>query len=225
MRVKAVAAAAVGVGALLIPAAAPAQRGLNVVATARVKVVSVYRSPSASRPFLRLRNPNAEGFPLTFLVKKRSLGWEQVYLPVRPNKSTGWVRVRQVSLNLNPYEVRVDVKRHRVTVSNGESVIADERAGIGPAAQATPSGVYFIVELLKQSNPRGFYGPYAFGLSAYTKVLQAFGGAPGEVGLHGTNVPAALGKDVEHGCIRISNDAIRKLARILPLGTPVVLTS
>jgi len=50
-----------------------------------------------------------------------------------------------------------------------------------------------------------------------------FNGGNGQLGLHGTNDPAALGKNVSKGCIRVSNRVIRKLAGRLPLGTPVVI--
>jgi lipoprotein-anchoring transpeptidase ErfK/SrfK len=53
-------------------------------------------------------------------------------------------------------------------------------------------------------------------------VLTHFGaGGRGEIGLHGTNHPELLGQDVSHGCIRIANRDIRRLSKILPLGTPV----
>ncbi|HZC98812.1 MAG TPA: L,D-transpeptidase [Actinomycetes bacterium] len=45
------------------------------------------------------------------------------------------------------------------------------------------------------------------------------------IGIHGTNDPSGLGKDVSHGCIRMSNTGINKLARILPLGVPVQTVS
>jgi len=77
----------------------------------------------------------------------------------------------------------------------------------------TPHGTYYLVELLKQPDPYGLYGPYAFGLSAFSNVLFSFGGGPGEIGMYGTNNPSALGTDVSHGCIRISNDGITKLAQ------------
>ncbi len=41
------------------------------------------------------------------------------------------------------------------------------------------------------------------------------------IGLHRTNEPKMIGKDVSHGCIRLSNDAITPLAQTVPLGTPV----
>ncbi|TMK55197.1 MAG: L,D-transpeptidase, partial [Actinobacteria bacterium] len=40
---------------------------------------------------------------------------------------------------------------------------------------------------------------------------------------HGTNAPWLLGESVSHGCVRVRNDTIRRLARVLPLGTPVLI--
>jgi lipoprotein-anchoring transpeptidase ErfK/SrfK len=200
---------------------APAAAAESVVAQAKVPVVSVYRSPGAKRPFLRLSNPYRHGVPLTFLVKDRKPGWERVYLPVRPNGSTGWVRDRQVDLSLTPYRIDVSLSARMVTVWNGFRVIRRERAGVGRSIVPTPAGTYYLVELLQQPNPNGVYGPYAFGLSAFSNVLYSFGGGPGQIGLHGTNQPWSLGTNASHGCIRISNAGITRLARILPLGTPV----
>ena len=42
-----------------------------------------------------------------------------------------------------------------------------------------------------------------------------------QLGLHGTDAPHGLGKDISHGCIRVANSVITKLADELPLGTPV----
>lgn len=215
------------VGALVAAfaaAAAPAPAaaaGDSVVAQAKVPVVSVYRSPTSKRPFMRLANPYRPGVPLTFLVKERRSGWEKVYLPVRPNGSTGWVRDRQVGLSLTPYRIDVSLSAHTVTVWKGLRVIRRERAGVGRSIVPTPAGTYYIVELLQQPNPNGIYGPYAFGLSAFSNVLYSFGGGPGQIGLHGTNQPSSLGTNASHGCIRISNAGITRLARLLPLGTPV----
>jgi lipoprotein-anchoring transpeptidase ErfK/SrfK len=197
--------------------------GSSIVAQGIGKSVAIYRSPGASKPFLRLSNPNADGVRLVFLVKQRVAGWEQVRLPIRPNGSTGWVRDASVNLVLNPYRVAVSLSAHRITVWNDNHVIRQEPAGVGRSVLPTPIGVYYIVELLKE-DPRGPYGPYAFGLSAFSNVLFNFGGGPGQIGLHGTDDPGALGTNVSHGCIRISNTGIAKLARLLPLGTEVRIT-
>jgi len=51
-------------------------------------------------------------------------------------------------------------------------------------------------------------------------VLSEWPGG-GVVGIHGTNQPGLLPGRVSHGCIRVPNDAIVRLARKLPIGTPV----
>jgi lipoprotein-anchoring transpeptidase ErfK/SrfK len=67
------------------------------------------------------------------------------------------------------------------------------------------------------------YGPYAFGLSGFSEVLSNFGGGPGQIGLHGTDDTASIGRAASHGCIRMSNADITALATLLPLGTPIVI--
>ena len=218
----ALATTAVALVAATAPGVASGAAQDSIVAQARVPVVSVYRTPGAKRPFLRLGNPNRHGAPLVFLVRERRAGgWEKVYLPIRPNGATGWIRGRQVTLAVTSYRIRVSLGARTVTVWKGARMIHREPAGVGRSIVPTPAGTYYLAELLAQPNPSGAYGPYAFGLSAHSNVLYSFGGGPGQIGLHGTNNPASLGTNASHGCIRISNAGITKLARLLPLGTPV----
>ena len=221
--------AALGLAAFALAGQAYAKPGGTVtvaptiVAEAVGARVAVYSSPKARKPFLVLSNPTADGGRLVFLVKNRAPGWEQVLLAKRPNGSTGWVRDSAVMLGLDPYSVAVSLHQHRIVVRNGSRVILSARAGVGRSVLPTPTGRYYIIELLRQADPAGPYGPFAFGLSAFSNVLYSFGGGPGEIGLHGTDEPALLGGDVSHGCIRVSNAVITRLASILPLGTPVTI--
>ncbi|MGZ4385152.1 MAG: L,D-transpeptidase, partial [Gaiellaceae bacterium] len=102
-------------------------------------------------------------------------------------------------------------------------IVVQAQAAVGRTSLPTPTGLYYVTELLRQPDPRGAYGPYAIGLSAYSRVLFAFGGGPGQIGIHGTNEPSLLGTNASHGCIRVANAVIVRLARILPLGTPVTI--
>ena len=104
-------------------------------------------------------------------------------------------------------------------------MLARYPVAVGTRSTPTPRGLYYIVELLKPSNPNGSYGPFSFGLSAHSNVLKRFAGGDGRVGLHGTNQPGLIGSNVSHGCIRLRNAAVRRLAKILPLGTPVYVRS
>jgi L,D-transpeptidase catalytic domain len=41
--------------------------------------------------------------------------------------------------------------------------------------------------------------------------------------LHGTDVPSSIGQSVSHGCVRLRNEDIETLFRIVPIGTPVYI--
>jgi lipoprotein-anchoring transpeptidase ErfK/SrfK len=205
-------------------ASAAVSGGTSIAAQATVASVQVFRAPNAKRPFRVFANPSGDGSPLVFLVRRRVAGWVQVRLPIRPNGSLGWVRTGSVSLALNTYSVTVSLREHRITVWKGRRTITRAPAAVGRSTLPTPTGTFYIAELLRQSNPAGSYGPYAFGLSAYSTVLYSFGGGPGQIGIHGTNEPGLLGTSASHGCVRVANAVIARLARILPLGTPVVIT-
>lgn len=41
--------------------------------------------------------------------------------------------------------------------------------------------------------------------------------------LHGTNAPSSIGRSVSHGCVRLRNEDIETLYRIVPVGTPVYI--
>ena len=193
----------------------------HIVATVNGPKIGVYGNPTDQQPFTRLSNPNLDGAPLVFLVKELQGKWAHVYLPSRPNGSTGWIRRSKVSLAGHFFRLKINLTRHVLTAWKGPQRVLRTPIGVGRAVTPTPPGLYYITELLKQPDPSGTYGPYAFGLSAHSNVLHEFAGRNGVLGIHGTNYPQGIGTNVSHGCIRMSNQSIIKLAHTLPLGTPV----
>ena len=45
----------------------------------------------------------------------------------------------------------------------------------------------------------------------------------GEYAIHGTNNPASIGGFVSYGCIRMYNSDIRRLYKLVDIGTPVIV--
>jgi lipoprotein-anchoring transpeptidase ErfK/SrfK len=192
------------------------------VAEAAVPEVAVFAEPGgAGEPAHRLAHPTEVGAPLVFLVEERQGDWLRVLLPVRPNGSQGWVRATEVTLSSHPYRIEISLSAFRIKVFEGDTVLLEEPVGIGTGDTPTPGGRYYIKELLQPPDPGGAYGPYAYGLSGFSNQLTSFAGGDGVIGIHGTNDPSALGRQVSHGCIRMSNEGITRLAGILPLGVPV----
>lgn len=198
-------------------------RGVSVVAHARGPRVALYRSGGARRPYRTLSERRVDGqrIPLAFLVAKRRPGWLQVLLPVRPNKSRAWVRARDVRVAATAYRLEIQQRRHRLVAFRDGRVILRRSVALGKSVTPTPNGRYYVTDVFRPTDPKGFYGPWALGLSAYSPVLTSFAGGDGQVGLHGTNDPSVLGTNVSHGCIRVDNATITRLAHRVPLGTPV----
>ena len=148
--------------------------------------------------------------------------WVRVRLPMLPNNTTGWVP-REA---LGGYEkVRthlfVDLRRLRARLERRGRTVLRARIGVGQRRWPTPRGEFYV-----RNELRGFdspvYGPVAFGTSARSAVLTDWPGG-GFVGIHGTNRPGLLPGRVSHGCIRMRNSDIRRLARLMPVGTPITI--
>ena len=196
-------------------------RDVSLVARSKVARIAVYRTATDGSPQQTLASPVATGGPLVFLVQGRQSDRLRVLLPIRPNQTQGWVKASDVALSELDYRITVSAKAHRLRLYKAGRLVMNEPVGLGKGATPTPGGVYYLKELLKPKNPQGSYGPYAYGLSGYSDVLNEFLGGDGQIGIHGTNDPSSVGKNVSHGCIRMKNAAITKLARMLPLGVPV----
>jgi lipoprotein-anchoring transpeptidase ErfK/SrfK len=205
-------------------AAAKGPKYKSIVATVKHSKIQVYSAPRSNKKLELLDSPNLDGAKVVFLVKKIKGPWLHVYLPTRPNGSTGWIKKKKVTLAGHSYHVVINLDSHVLKAWDGSKRILRTPIGVGRAVTPTPLGLYYITELLKQPDPSGTYGPYAFGLSAHSDVLNEFAGRDGVLGIHGTNFPQGIGTNVSHGCIRLRNKAIIKLAHTLPVGTPVRIT-
>jgi lipoprotein-anchoring transpeptidase ErfK/SrfK len=196
-----------------------------VVAHVTGKSIPVFAAPGAPAPARTLSNPNEDGAPRVFLVKSQQTDWLEVMVPVRPNGTRGWIRSSDVSLTQHSWRALVEVGANRLTVWNGKDIFVQESVAVGTGGTPTPTGDYYITELLKPDDPGGAYGPYAFGLSAFSDVLKTFAGGPGVIGMHGTNNSSSIGRAVSHGCIRLTNASITKLAENMPVGTPISIVA
>ncbi|WP_062136391.1 L,D-transpeptidase [Demequina aestuarii] len=211
------------------PFEGPEVRGASSIATALGASIDVYDEPdgqvqqTVAAPDV-LTAPEAT--PLVFLVKDDADGWLEVYLPIRPNGSTGWVRTADVTLATTDFSVEVSLVDFELTVFDGQDAVLTTPISVGREDRPTPGGVYYIRELLQPPDPSGVYGPYAYGLSGYSPVLDEFNSGQAVIGLHGTNEPELIGEYVSSGCIRLPNDAITQIVNEvgLPLGTPVLIS-
>jgi hypothetical protein len=189
---------------------------------------TVRRAPSyAARGITKLHFYTEDQYPEVYIAlqTRRIEGesWIQLRIPGRPNGRKGWVP----KWAIQPFRMvhtRLEVSRRtlRATLYKHGKRIWTSRVGVGKASTPTPSGHYWIRERARFGSASGVYGPWAFGTSAYSRLSEWPRG--GVVGIHGTNQPSLIPGRPSNGCIRVPNHKILQLAKLLPVGTPLIIT-
>jgi lipoprotein-anchoring transpeptidase ErfK/SrfK len=200
---------------------------VTVAAVVRSNAVA-YRRPG-TRPFARFGRLNVNRFPNVFHVVSVLRGsdcrarWYRVQLPIKPNGVTGYVRAAAVDTGRVRSRVLVDLSARRLTLfRNGRHALSTTVA-VGSPATPTPTGRYYVNQRLIPADASGPFGPAAIGISAYSTVLTGWTQG-GPIAIHGTNEPWSIGRAVSNGCIRVRNDVLRRLFRVTPAGTPVLIS-
>jgi hypothetical protein len=214
--------------AFTVPTPPPLRTGTAHALWAPVtRTVLARRAPSADAPAiapLELRTPEGTSNLVLLAGTARASGrtWVRVRLPVLPNNTTGWVP-RSALGGLIPVDTHlvVDLKRLRADLYRGGHRIFTAPVGIGTSDAPTPRGEFYVRDKLT-SFDNSFYGPVAFGTSARSAVLTDWPSG-GYIGIHGTNEPQLIPGRISHGCIRMRNDDILRLASLMPVGTPLTI--
>jgi lipoprotein-anchoring transpeptidase ErfK/SrfK len=190
-------------------------------------LVRVYRKPGGTA-FARFGSLNQNGVPTVFgaleavMGKRCRAAWYRVLVPMKPNGTTGYVRAPAVNLRRLRSEIVVDLSSRRLTVYERGRARFQTTVAIGAAATPTPLGRFYVNQRFREADPNGPYGWAAIGISAFSEVLTGWPQG-GPVAIHGTNRPSLLGLPVSNGCIRVSNDAIKRIWRLAPTGTRVLV--
>jgi hypothetical protein len=202
-------------------------RGRSQSAMLLHAVVARAKPSRSARVVARLRALTPEHVPhvvylLGGTIDRRGRYWLRIQLPVLPNGSSGWIPREAVGsfVSLKTHLI-IDRARFRATLYRRGRAVFQSGIGVGLPQWPTPPGRFYIRERLTGfTDP--IYGVLAFGTNARSAVLTDWPGG-GFVGIHGTNQPEILPGRVSHGCIRLRNEDIRRLARLMPVGTPLTI--
>ena len=193
-----------------------------------LETVSPRAKPSADASVIGVLEPRTSLGTINVVLvvgRARVYGrlWVRVQFPGLPNNRSGWLP-RETLGGYHFVRTRfvVDLDALSATLLRDGRPIFRAAVGVGAERFPTPSGSFYIREKLTSfDNP--FYGPVAFGTSARSEVLTDWPDG-GSIGIHGTNRPDLLPGRVSHGCIRLRNEDILRLSRLMPVGTPVTIT-
>ena len=229
-------------GAALAPPAGAAEcvpGAVEDVGTANVRLaveldrgrLTARTAPSAGAPAIRTFGPRTpEGVTRVFLVRRRvadascAAAWYQVDLPIRPNGVRGWVPAAGLKPYVVRWRIRVELGQRRLIAYESGRERLRLTVAVGTPSTPTPTGSFYVFERLHLRNPGGPYGPGALGLSSFSPVLTGWTRG-GPVAIHGTDSAHTVGGAVSNGCLRVRNEQMRRLLRLVPAGTPVEIVA
>ena len=186
-----------------------------------------YRTPGGA-VLSRFGRENVNGYPTYFGVLGKRVSkdcrarWYRVQLPIRPNGAIGWVRASAIRLEPVDLRIEVDVSRRHLTLFRSGTRVLEATVAVGASATPTPIGRYYVNQRLVPDDTSGPFGPGAIGISAFSPVLTGWVQG-GPVAIHGTNEPWSIGHAVSNGCIRLPNDTLERLFKVVPPGAQVII--
>ena len=149
-------------------------------------------------------------------------GWRRVLLPSRPNGVSGWIPDSGLKAARSTHVIKVDVSDRKLTLTQSGRAAGSWKVAVGGPKTPTPTGRTFLLASLAPEKPT--YSPLILPVGAHSDSFDSYGGGPGTVAFHGWPSTSVFGQAISHGCVRVPQDALNKLARV-PLGTPVQITA
>lgn len=107
--------------------------------------------------------------------------------------------------------IKVDLWENTLSLIEGDKIINRYSIATGKDATPTPVGYFTVIE--KSKDWGGGFGSRWLGLNVPWGIY----------GIHGTNKPNLIGKNVSSGCVRMKNKDAEDLFEQIPVGTPVII--
>ena len=152
-------------------------------------------------------------------------GWVEVSLAQRPNGSTAWLPDTDVTLGSTPYRIVINEATTQLALYDAGRLVFSAPAGVGTTGDPTPTGDFFVAFDEQPPQPNPGYGPFIMVTSAHSPAISDWDGSGDAViGIHGPlgddSEIGTTGARISHGCVRLHDQALEKLAAVPP-GTPV----
>jgi lipoprotein-anchoring transpeptidase ErfK/SrfK len=157
----------------------------------------------------------------TWLLILQHRGHEGVALvPTAGKPKQADVDLRKLQLRWTRVRIDVDLSKLQLAVMRGHHRLGEFPIAAGMPATPTPKGRFSVTDRVL-FNPPGTYGDFALGLSAHQSHLLAGWHGGNQIAIHGTPHLSTIGSYASLGCIRVTEQALRLLRHVVPLGAPV----
>jgi L,D-transpeptidase catalytic domain len=176
------------------------------------------------RALVHLSPQTEYGSPTVVWASERRGRWLGVVTPALSNGQLGWLdvdRARPVMWR-SPYKLVAQLTERTVILKRGARVLRTIPVTIGRPDTPTPIGRFEVTDKLL-TPPGTAYGCCILALSGHQPNLRPGWAGGDRIAIHGS--PSQLvGAAASAGCLRARDKDLRVLMRLVPLGTPVLIT-
>lgn len=160
-------------------------------------------------------------------VVKRRGSWLGIPTSQRRNGKLGWIRrTPEMRLTTTRLLAQVDLSKRRVRVTKGGRHLFRAAVAVGASRSPSPIARTSVAEHIRVTASSRYstraFGPKIIALRLWQPLASPGLPRGGVMAFHGGSRPS-VGRAVSGGCFRMRNRAVRRLAQLLPPGTPVII--
>ncbi|HSW85814.1 MAG TPA: L,D-transpeptidase [Candidatus Saccharimonadales bacterium] len=190
-----------------------------------------------SKKHFPLRILAPDGDPEVYIVRStwrdsNGVDWARIRIPDGVRSKEGWVTRNSLgNFGVSHDEIRINREKYILTMYKDGKPVIHAPVGIGRPSLPTPAGHFWVrsrlhndesgsFKLFGNTIPNSVYGPEIIMTSVNASGTTDWPGG-GTMGIHGTNEPWLVPGRPSHGCVRVTNDNIRRIYPLASTGTPI----
>jgi hypothetical protein len=218
------------------PSAVPAPPAKPRAAAVSIPGGSGYLAAMASRKGFTLRDRpggrvvahleprTAWGSPTVVWSVARRGRWLGVIAAALGNDHVGWLDARRDRPRMwrSRLSLHASLSQRVLELWRGRRVIRRMPVAIGAPSTPTPTGRFAITDKLLPDRRVSYYGCCLLALSGHQPHLRPGWAGGNRIAIHGGG---SLGGAASAGCLHASDRDLEFLMRVIPLGTPVLISA
>jgi hypothetical protein len=178
------------------------------------------RNRPGGRVVAHLRPRTEWGSPTVVWAAERRGRWLGV-ISAAGNNRLSWLDVQRDRPRMwrSLYSLHADLSNRQLELWRGSRVVKRMSVGIGGPATPTPVGRFTITDKLIPDRGLSYYGCCLLALSGRQPHLRPGWAGGDRIAIHG----GSTGTAASAGCIHAADADLKRLMKVVPIGTPVYI--
>lgn len=199
----------------------PAGAG-HLAAMAGPRGLTLHERPGG-KVIVHLGPETAWGSPTVVWATERRGRWLGVIATALHNNQVGWLDVRHDRPRMwrSQLSLHASLSARTLELRRGARVLQHMSIGIGSPDTPTPVGRFSVTDKLIPGRELSFYGCCLLALSGHQSHLRPGWAGGDRIAIHGGSVGGAASA----GCLHASDADLKRLMKVVPVGTPVYITA